>query len=357
MAKISKEAAKRHKQALDLVHSDKRLTLDDRYFILENFNESASHMNGLAGAFFTPEGLARDLSIEVCGGIGSMIDLCAGIGGLAFACRDKAKRIVCVEMNPEYAEVGKRVMPEAEWIVGDVFSLGDIGHFDWAISNPPFGAIKTGSSVKAAYTGAKFEYRVIELASTIADNGTFIIPQQSAPFRYSGHQTYSEVIEKECAKFMEQTGIVLGHNCGLDTSSYLDEWKGVSPMCEIVVCDFEQVEAAEQPVAISALLETAVIPAASAAIAGQAPAPAIATQAQTAPEASTPAILDAPAAGTQAPAPAGTSPSGKAARASAATPAESSSTAPGRQSKSVAARGAAKRPEYQELQLSLFDAA
>jgi hypothetical protein len=404
MAKISKEAAKRHKQALDLVHSDKRLTLDDRFFILENFHEGATNMNGLAGAFFTPEGLARDLSIEVCGGGRSIIDLCAGIGGLAFACRDKAKRIVCVEQNPEYAEVGKRVMPEAEWIVGDVFSLGDIGHFDWAISNPPFGAIKTGSSVKSAYTGAKFEYRVIELASKLADNGTFIIPQQSAPFRYSGERGYRVAIETECAKFMEQTGIVLGNNCGLDTSSYLNEWKGVSPMCEIVVCEFERDEETEQAVAISAPQETAVAPPAPAAIAAPVPAPtpAKATPAQTAPEASSPAILDAPAApapapapaaeatpmqaapevavapaprstaapaerdapappapaaGTQAPAPAGTSPAGKAARASTAAPAESSSAAPGRQSKPVAARGAAKKPEYQELQLSLFDAA
>jgi hypothetical protein len=249
MAKISKEAAKRHKQALDLVHSDKRLSLDDRFFILENFHEGATNMNGLAGAFFTPEGLARDLSIEVYGGK-SIIDLCAGIGGLAFACRDKVKRIVCVEQNPEYALVGQRVMPDAEWIVGDVFSLGDIGHFDWAISNPPFGAIKTGSNVKGAYTGAKFEYRVIELASKIADNGTFIIPQGSAPFRYSGQREYSVCIDSECEKFMKQTGIVLGNNCGLDTSSYLDEWKGVSPMCEIVVCDFAAAEAEEEPVAV-----------------------------------------------------------------------------------------------------------
>lgn len=255
MAKISKEAAKKHKQALDLVHSDKRLTLDDRYFILENFHEGATNMNGLAGAFFTPEGLARDLSVEVCDGE-SIIDLCAGIGGLAFPCRDKAKRIVCVEQNPEYAEVGKRVMPDAEWIVGDVFSLGDIGHFDWAISNPPFGAIKTGSNVKGLYTGSKFEYRVIELASKIADNGAFIIPQASAPFRYSGQRGYSVSIDNECAKFLKQTGIVLGNNCGLDTSSYLDEWKGVSPMCEIVCCDFGLADVEEESEVVVAPVAT-----------------------------------------------------------------------------------------------------
>lgn len=133
MAKIPKEAAKRHNQALDLVKSDKRLSLDDRLFILENFHEGATNMNGLAGAFFTPEGLARDLSIEVAE-CDSIIDLCAGIGRLSFACMHSAKRIVCVEQNPEYAEVGRRVMPEAEWIVSDVFSIGDVGRFSWAIS-------------------------------------------------------------------------------------------------------------------------------------------------------------------------------------------------------------------------------
>jgi hypothetical protein len=237
MAKIPKEAAKRHNQALDLVKSDKRLNLDDRLFILENFHEGATNMNGLAGAFFTPEGLARDLSIEVAE-CDSIIDLCAGIGRLSFACMHSATRIVCVEQNPEYAEVGKRVMPDAEWIVADVFSIEDIGRFSWAISNPPFGAIKTGSAFEGNYTGAKFEYKVIELASRLAEWGTFIVPQTSAPFRYSGRQTYSVEIDKECQKFIEQTGIELGMNCGIDTSTYMSEWKGVSPTCEIVLCEF-----------------------------------------------------------------------------------------------------------------------
>lgn len=240
MAKISKDAATRHKRALDLVHSDKHLTLDDRFYILENFHEAATNLNGLAGAFFTPEGLARDFSIEV-GRCKSMIDLCAGIGRLAFACRESAQRIVCVEQNPEYAAVGMHVMPDAEWIVGDVFAIDEIGHFDWAISNPPFGAIKTGSSFKGAYTGARFEYKLIELASQIADNGAFIIPQSSAPFRYSGVRGYRAEMDRECEKFVSQTGIVMGNNCGIDTALYKDEWHGVSPVCEVVVCDYSEV--------------------------------------------------------------------------------------------------------------------
>lgn len=327
MAKISKDAAKRHKQALDLVHSDKRLSLDDRFFILENFHEGASNLNGLAGAFFTPEGLARDLSIEVCGGGKSIIDLCAGIGGLAFACRDKAKRIVCVEQNPEYAEVGKRVMPDAEWIVGDVFSLGDLGHFDWAISNPPFGAIKTGSNVKGAYTGSKFEYRVIELARKIADNGTFIIPQTSAPFRYSGQRGYSVCVDNECAKFQRQTGIVLGNNCGLDTSSYLNEWKGVSPMCEIVVCDFAEAYAEEEPVAVVAAEP-------------KAQPPVVISMPKPAPAAAQPAPAPAPS-------PAPVDP----------LPAPVAAPAPAPAVKPAPAPVTAKKQKHCEAQLSLFDAA
>lgn len=29
-------------------------------------------------------------------------------------------------------------------------------------------------------------------------------------------------------------------NCGIDTAGYRGEWRGVAPLCEIVVCDFEE---------------------------------------------------------------------------------------------------------------------
>lgn len=241
--KLSKAQAKAHGQAMDLVHSDKALTEDERHFILENFQESATEMNGLSGAFFTPWGMARDFSLEVAGSSlngGGIIDLCAGIGILSFACRDKHERMVCIERNPAYAEVGKRILPEAEWYIGDVFEVAPaLGVFDWAISNPPFGAIKA-ESFGGKYTGAKFEYKVIELASQIAEFGAFILPQNSAPFRYSGQQTYRDEIDSNCQRFMGQTGIAMEVGCGIDTSVYLSDWKGVSPLCEIVVCEFGQ---------------------------------------------------------------------------------------------------------------------
>lgn len=251
--KLSKQQSKLHQQAMDLVYSDKSLTWDQRKFILDNYFEAQGQLNALAGAFFTPFDLANDFAVEVGGGVledGSIVDLCAGIGMLSFACQDKGADITCVEFCPEYVKVGRRVMPDANWIEADVFGV-DLGQFTFAISNPPFGAIK-GDAFSGKYTGGQFEYKVIELASRIASYGVFLLPQQSAPFRYSGERCYREEEGDKARKFREQTGIVMGANCGIDTSIYRSHWHSVSPICEIVCCDFDALtdqseEVAEEP--------------------------------------------------------------------------------------------------------------
>lgn len=239
--KLSKQAAKLHCEAIELVRSGRRLTLDERDFILDNFHEGAEHMNGLAGAFFTPEGLARDFSIEVpeCRRV---LDLCAGIGALSFACRHKAPEIVCVELNPAYVEVGRAVMPDATWVqvsAFDVDAYARLGPFDAVISNPPFGQI-TAEGFEGSYTGGLFELRLIETASRLAPYGVFIVPQMSAPFRYSGRPVFEADEDDRVRRFREQTGIVMGPNCGIDTSVYKADWKGASVICEIVCCDFSE---------------------------------------------------------------------------------------------------------------------
>ena len=238
MAKLTKEQSKKHTQAMELVNSDRALTYDEKVFILENYHESQGQLNSLAGAFFTPPGLAHDFSIEVPDNC-SVIDLCAGIGALSFPLihHYNAKReITCVERCVEYVQVGRRILPEATWINDDVFDR-EYPKFDVAISNPPFGRIKE-DTYKGAYTGGEFEYKVIELASRIANYGIFILPQQSAPFAYSGVRQYERRVSGKCAKFIEQTGIFLNPGCGVDTAMYLEDWKGVSPLCEVVLCDF-----------------------------------------------------------------------------------------------------------------------
>lgn len=248
MARLSKEAAKAHEKAASLVALDRDLTDTEKDFVLDNWQEAATATHNLAGAFFTPEALARDLSIEVHGD--RIIDLCAGIGRLAYSCRDywgrrwnnqPEREIVCVEKNPDYVTVGRKILPEATWICADILTVPTLGlgRFDTAISNPPFGAIPRSGDAPG-FKGARFEYHVIAIAATLADFGAFIVPQPSAPFRYSGEPFYREERDRDCARFEEQTGIRLGAGAGFDTAIYRDQWRGVSPKVEVVVCDFNE---------------------------------------------------------------------------------------------------------------------
>jgi predicted RNA methylase len=234
--KLSKAEIRAHDQVMQLVHSDRPLNDEEKEFILDNFNEGATNINSAAGAFFTPRSLARDFAIEINGG--DVIDLCAGIGMLSYAVEHKCDSLTCVEINAEYIEIGKRILPGANWIHSSVFDVNYSKLWDWAISNPPFGAIKE-NSFKGVYSGAQFEYKVMEVASKISHYGAFIIPQMSANFRFSGSQNFKEEESDKARKFREQTGILMEPNCGIDTAMYKDDWKGVSPICEIVICEFE----------------------------------------------------------------------------------------------------------------------
>lgn len=250
MSKLTKPQYKAHQQACELLTKD-RLTEDDRWFVLENWHEAATEVNSAVGAFFTPPMLARDFAIETCGP--RIIDLCAGMGTLAFMAWNKSQwgrepiEIVCVERNPAYAAVGRKVLPEATWIEADIFDLPDLGHFDCAISNPPFGKTpRNGAGPR--YAGAAFEYHVVDIASDLADWGAFIIPQASAPFRFSGQPFYDgDKASDEYRRFSSLTGITLGASCGIDTEHHRANWHGVSPATEIVVCDFVEARAARAP--------------------------------------------------------------------------------------------------------------
>lgn len=243
MAKLTKAEFKRHNEALQILEKE-RLSRDDKEFIFNNWHEGATNINSQAGAFFTPLDMAFDFSFDVGGP--RVIDLCAGIGVLSYAVYNRhinqgspAPQITCVERNPEYVEVGKRLLPEATWICGDVFDVNLSERFDFAVSNPPFGNIKREKSAPR-YAGREFEYHVIDIASHIADYGVFIVPQMSAGFNYSGKPYYTRQTSGRAFDFQNRFGIRFNAGCGVDTSLYLDSWKGVSPLCEVICIDFTE---------------------------------------------------------------------------------------------------------------------
>jgi hypothetical protein len=125
-------------------------------------------------------------------------------------------QITCVERNADYVEVGRKLLPEATWICADVLGVLDmrLGHFDSAISNPPFGNIRRTKN-SPRYAGKDFEFHVIDIAAHLADYGTFIVPQMSAGFNFSGRPNYERQTGGRAVAFQELTGLHFDAGCGV----------------------------------------------------------------------------------------------------------------------------------------------
>lgn len=243
MAKLSKAQIKAHNRALEIL-TQGRLSDEDADFVFDNWMESANHVNSAAGAFFTPREMSWSFAIEVGGH--RILDLCAGIGILGYAVyhrslwgNDGPCDITCVEINPDYIAVGKKVLPQATWIQADALAELDIGRFDWVISNPPFGRFQGH---------ANFDLAVVEAAERYADLGTFILPAGSVPWAYSGRPCFEADSRSDVAKrFRDRTKIDLTPNCGIDCSTWEMDWRGAAPKVEIALADFAEARALRKP--------------------------------------------------------------------------------------------------------------
>lgn len=256
----SKAEWKKFEQAEELLNSDKPLTHDERLFVFENWQPymRGSSSASAAGAFFTPWVIAQKVAYS-SGSSGRFIDLCAGIGVLSYAlaCQGWGGRpdwrdihVTAVEFRTDYVRIGRRLLPEVEWVEGDVFDLAlwhQLGRFDHAVSNPPFGRVAVNSRKKEmlkwlSYQGAN-GLMVAEVALRVAESVVMILPQTHVPplwRRSYGYRNHEAPPNGEVARFLKAMppGVEFGGLCE-DMAYYQDQWRGVSPTIEVVDLEYE----------------------------------------------------------------------------------------------------------------------
>jgi len=250
MSKLTKKEIRNHEKALKVLEQD-ILSDDDKIYVFKHYHEAATNMNSKAGAFFTPLPLAWDFAL-VAGGTGSykgsFVDLCSGIGVLAYSLvkRYPMAKVTCIEINQEYVNVGKKLVPEADWhclSLSNVLEIKALGPFDIAVSNPPYGYVDTFKDVKCVrYTGSHAEYKTLDIAACIASEAVFIMPIESAGFVFSGPGVYREHRTKKYLAMVEEMGMHLEvSSLGLDTAFYMDEenWKGGLKISVEITCMYE----------------------------------------------------------------------------------------------------------------------
>ena len=232
--KLTKSQLKIHKQAEEILKKD-TLTFEDKEFIYENLNEGAIADVTSLSAYFTPLDLAYDFAILVSSW-GVCVDMCAGFGVLSFCARVRdtehhnIKHQICIERNPVFIEIGKKLLPQAEWICGDMFDktiwdyiIDKYGKIDSIVSNPPFGKVtKTDCNRDwLKYTGAELDIASMEVAMLNSSDVSMLLPLSSCEFRYSGRPYFEEIENRKIKKLREQTGIqFIMTNPGIDTSIY-----------------------------------------------------------------------------------------------------------------------------------------
>ena len=248
--KLTRNQRNAHARAEAILASGDAHRMDERRTVIENWHEGARHDNASASAFFTPWDIGYHLALNVPEG-GKRLDLCAGIGALTVAILDHGQRfeeIVLVELNPDYCEIARKLLPDAEVICGSMYDptlIAELAsrNFRTVVSNPPFGTVARPDGASSPRYRGDAHYEAIDIASDLAAHGAFVLPQQACPFAYSGRQNFIEVENDRYERFHKDTGIEIELGVATDTS-VLTPFRSTSITVEIVTADF--IEARER---------------------------------------------------------------------------------------------------------------
>lgn len=245
--KLSKPELKLQKEIQQILAKE-FLSEDDIERIYEDFNPGFISDVTIHSAYFTPLDMAFDFAL-FAPRYGVIVDMCAGIGILSYAAKIRdtyegnIRQLVCIERNPDYIEIGKKLLPSADWIQGDMFDknvwdsiIDKYGRIDGIISNPPFGKVSKTDQDRSwlKYQGADLDIAAIEVALYFTENVSMILPSGSVTFRYSGRPYYDEVPNRKIDKLKKDTGLqFMMTNPGIDTSVY-DQFKNTKITVEHV---------------------------------------------------------------------------------------------------------------------------
>lgn len=198
--KIPKRELKFQRDLYNKVLTGTTLSEDLIDEVYEKLNPAICDNISEGGVYWTPYGLAQDLAV-FSHRSGHVLDLCSGIGMLSYRVQQmdsynqKIKSITCIEYSSHFVELGKKLLPNANWICGNAYDknlldslVKDLpdNRFDLVISNPPFGVdMNKGDYSWLNYQGHR-DLMALEIALRYGKCAMFILPSGSVPFKYSG---------------------------------------------------------------------------------------------------------------------------------------------------------------------------
>ena len=232
--KLSKLQRKHHHEAESLLSLSRKLNEEERHFCLDHWIPGATGDVGIHGVFFTPREIAEGIAYYPHEG--PVIDACAGIGRLAFHCWLASKwsnhprfSLTCVEFNTTYYEVGRRILPEAEWIRADLTdyaaSLGGKRPFREAIANPPYGKAPTLREWRG-YSGPAHLVAAAVLGDITTSGGWMLLPETDID------QSFNRFSREDSAVYQKfrsaRPDLTLTHYSH-DFSEHRSKWLGAAP--------------------------------------------------------------------------------------------------------------------------------